>query len=77
MTLSMSPAEALGRAPAEFLHGSIVPQFDMDGRICACGDYVWANPAKPTAGVMAHNATLAHLAWWERARDQWQGEETS
>jgi hypothetical protein len=74
MTLQLSPAETFGRAPADFLHGSIAPAFGMDGRICACGDYVWAKPSFPGPGVAAHNAGARHSAWWERVCDQWQGQ---
>jgi hypothetical protein len=76
VTLQLSPAEALGRSPADFLHGSIAPQFGMDGRLCACGDYVWARPAFPGPGVAAHNAGERHSRWWARVRDEWQGVES-
>ena len=74
MTLSMSPAEALGRVPSTFCGIAIQPEAHMVGRPCACGQYVWADPADPAPGVAAHNRTAEHRAWWAWAEMEWQGE---
>jgi hypothetical protein len=69
-------AELTGRLPAAYLGLDRKPSDDVEGRPCACGAMVWANPASPAEGVRGHNATVEHLAWIERVLD-WQGEETS
>jgi hypothetical protein len=74
MTLSLSAAEALGRVPSAFRGIAIEPETRMVGRSCACGEYVWADPANPAPGVAAHNATIDHMAWWELEQEAW-GEE--
>ena len=65
-------AELAGRLPADYLFQNTA----IEGRACACGGMVWANPADPRPGVMAHNATECHRAWSELQgeREAW-GEE--
>ena len=77
MSLSLSPAEAFGHVPAALLGLERAPDSVVEGRPCACGEMCWANPARPVAGVVAHNATLDHLAWWERMQEREQEEEAS
>ena len=67
-----SPAELSGRLPADYLFNSMT----IEGRPCACGGMVWADPANPAPGVKVHNSTLEHMAWTEAEgeREAW-GEE--
>jgi len=69
-----SPAEYAGRVPASFLGLGRAAESIVEGRPCACGGMVWANPERPAEGVRAHNATVEHLAWWELEQIAW-GEE--
>jgi len=74
MTLALSAAEALGRVPSAFRGIAIEPETRMVGRACACGEYVWADPADPHPGVQAHNQSERHQSWWAMYRAEW-GEE--
>jgi hypothetical protein len=76
MTLSLSAAEAFGRVPSAFRGVVIEPEPIVVGRLCACGETVWANPESPTRGVSAHNSGRTHQQWWERRRIEWQGEDS-
>ena len=64
-----SPAELSGRLPADYLFNSMT----IEGRPCACGGMVWADPGNPAPGVKAHNVTLEHQAWieLEEEREAW------
>ena len=63
------PTELDGRLPADYLFHNR----HIEGRPCACGGFVWADPDDPEEGVKAHNATLAHMAWIEAEgeREAW------
>ena len=73
-TVGLSAAEALGRVPSRFRGVAVEPEMRMVGRRCACGEYVWADPADPMPGVAAHNAGERHRGWWAWAEMEWQGE---
>ena len=68
-----SAAEYAGRVPASFLGLDRTPAAMLEGRPCACGEMVWANPERPSDGVRQHNATVDHMAWWELVQER-QGE---
>ena len=55
------PSELSGKLPADYLFQNR----HIEGRPCACGGMVWADPDDPEPGVMAHNAEECHLAWVE------------
>ena len=69
-------AELAGKLPADYLGLDRTPEEVIEGRVCACGGMVWANPLNPRPGVAAHNATECHQAWseLEGEREAW-GEE--
>lgn len=62
-TLELGPAESFGRVPMRL---ALQGREQYVARPCACGGTVWADPAAPTQGVKAHQATRLHREYRER-----------